>query len=139
MNMATIFPDIEKLFVSAIKTQLQGSTNPVASNVTVATIKPAADVNPYPARIVTVRADGGSLIERDLTRLERLGVNVYAATYADASELARLVESIVRTVRPNGVKLVETSMSPIRVDTASTTAPEHRYMTFEVTVKASDV
>lgn len=136
--MATIFPDIEKLFVSAIKTELQGSTNPVASGVTVATIKPAADVNPYPTKIVTVRADGGAMIERDLTRLERLGINVYASTYANASELARLVESIVRTVRPSGVKLVETSMSPIRVDTASTTAPEQRYMTFEVTVKAAD-
>jgi hypothetical protein len=136
--MATIFPDIEKLFVSAIKSGLQASTNPVASSVTVATIKPAADVNPYPAKIVTVRADGGASLERDLTRLERLGINVYASTYGNASELARLVESIVRTVRPSGVKLVETSMSPIRVDTASTTAPEQRYMTFEVTVKAAD-
>jgi hypothetical protein len=137
--MATIFPDAEKLFISAIKSGLTASSNSVASNVTVSTIKPAADVNPYPQKIVVVRADGGSTLERDLTRLERLGINVYATTYSNASELARLVESIVRSVRPAGVKLVETSMSPTRVDTASTTAPEQRYMTFEITLKASDV
>jgi hypothetical protein len=136
--MATIFPDIEKLFVSAIKSGLQASSSSVSSGVTVATIKPAADVNPYPSKIVTVRSDGGATLERDLTRQEMLGVNVYASTYANASELARIVESIVRSARPSGVKLVETSMSPTRVDTASTTAPEHRYMTFEVTLKASD-
>ena len=137
--MATIFPDVEKLFVAAIKTALQASTSPVASNVTVATIKPAADVSPYPAKIVTIRNDGGATVERDITRSDRLGVNVFADTYANASELARLVESIVRNARPNGVKFVNTSMSPIRVDTDSTTAPEQRYMTFEVTVKAADI
>lgn len=144
MNMATIFPDVEKLFIAAIKTALQASTNPVASGVTVATIKPGADVSPYPTKIVTVRSDGGAQIERDLTRLERIGVNVFTSdaspsvAYSNASELARLVESIIRSARPTGVKLVNTSMSPIRVDTDSTTAPEQRFMTFEITVKAVD-
>lgn len=137
--MATIFPDVEKLVVAVIRDGLDAMSDPFFSDVVVATIKPAADVKPYPSKVVTVRGDGGTALERDITRLERVGVNVYANTYANASEIARTVESIVRAARPDGVKLVSTTLSPIRVDTPSTTAPEQRYMTFELTVKAVDI
>jgi hypothetical protein len=54
-----IFPDIEKVLVRDLKAALTPRTEPYAQNVYVSTIKPAADVKPYPARIVTIRNDGG--------------------------------------------------------------------------------
>ena len=133
--MATIFPDVEKLLVARLKSSLSTSGQSYASNVTVATKKPGAEVTPYPARIVTVRADGGTSIERGLTKSERVGVNVYAANYSDASSLALLVEALMRTFNWGDIKLVNTSMSPVRVDNDG--KEEQRYMTFEIVVKAS--
>lgn len=133
--MATIFPDVEKLLVSRLKDSLQASTKSYASSVTVATKKPGPEVSPYPARIVTVRSDGGSSIERGLTKSERVGVNVYAANYSDASSLALLVDALMRTFNWGDIKLVNTSMSPVRVDNDG--KEEQRYMTFELVVKAS--
>ena len=137
MTMATIFPDVEKLLVSRLKDSFQVSTEPFASNVTVATKKPSAEVSPYPERIVTVRADGGGSLIRGLTKTERIGVNVFAANYADASSLALYVESLMRTYNWGEIKLVDTSMSPVRVDNDA--KEEQRYMTFELIVKATDV
>lgn len=136
--MGTIFPDVEVALRAAIVAGLAGSSNPVASNVTVATIKPAPTVTPYPSRIVVIRSDGAAQKERDITREELVGVNVYANTYGDASNLAALVEAICRSVKAGPIKLIETMMSPTRVDTESTASPEQRYMTLRVTVKASD-
>lgn len=137
--MATIFPDVEKLLVAAIKSGLTASSAPVSNNVTVATVKPASNLSPYPSKIVTVRGDGGAIKVRDLTRTERIGVNVYATTYANASDLARLVESIVRASAGNEIKHVETVLSPARVAESSTDTSEQRYMTFSVVIKATDV
>ena len=133
--MATIFPDVEKLLVSRLKDSLQASSKSYASGVTVATKKPSAEVTPYPARIVTVRADGGGSLVRGLTKSERVGVNVYAANYSDASSLALLVEALMRTFNWGDIKLVDTSMSPVRVNNDG--KEEQRYMTFELVVKAS--
>jgi hypothetical protein len=135
--MATIFPDIEPLLVTLIKNGLTASANPVTSSVTVATKKPAASVNPYPARIVTVRADGGPPVERDLTKAELVGVNVFCNTYSDASTLSLLVDSIIRDGAGGAIKLVESQLSPVRIDNEG--PQEQRYMTFRLVVKATDI
>lgn len=135
--MTTIFPDVEKLIVARLKSALSISTAAYASNVYIATKKPAPDVSPYPNRIVTVRSDGGMPVVRGITRTERIGINVFASTYADASDLARLIEALMRTFNWGDIKLVETSMFPVRVDNQA--KEEQRYMTFELVVKASDV
>lgn len=130
--MGTIFPDVEKVLVAYL--------NQVLSGVTVATVKPAAGTSPYPSKIVTVRSDGGSQRERGITRSELIGVNVYAKTYAGASDLARLVESNIRDAAGvGGIKLVETQLSPTRVVDPSTDTSHQRYMTFSIVTKASDV
>lgn len=127
--MATIFPDIETIVVGYLNTELD-------SAVWVATKKPAPDVTPYPSKIVTVRGDGGSEIEPNLTRTETVGINVFASTYADASDLARQVESLMRTATVSGIKHVSTTRSPIRIDTES--SQEQRYAVFACVVKATD-
>lgn len=137
--MATIFPDVEKLLVAAVKAGLAASSATVSSGVTVATVKPSPTSGAYPAKVVTIRSDGGAQKVRGLTRTERVGVNVYAKTYANASELARVVESVIRDSVGADIKAVETVLSPTRAAEGSTDTSEQRYMSFSVVTKASDV
>lgn len=134
--MTTIYPDVESLLVARIKSSLTALSDPVTSGVTVSVKKPAPDVTPYPAKIVTVRADGGPEISRGLIKSEMIGINVFAGNYADANLLARYVESIVRANAWGEIKMVETTMSPVRVDNEA--KEEQRYMTFRIVVKATD-
>jgi hypothetical protein len=135
--MNTIFPDVEKLLIARIKSLLEASSNPVADNVWVANKKPPADVTPYPGKICTIRSDGGPDTERGLIRAERVGINVYTETVADASELSRLIEALLRSNAWGDVKLIETDMSPMAVPNEG--PQEQRYMTLTVYVKASNL
>ena len=137
--MATIFPDVEVLLISRLKSTRDASTDPVWEDVFVGTIKPHTSTSTYPEKLVVVRSDGGTTRERGLVRTERVGISVYAADYASASHLARLVESSMRTYNYGDIKLVETILSPTRVEEKSTDTDEKRYITFEVTTKASSL
>ncbi len=137
--MATIFPDVEVLLISRLKSSRDASTDPVWAEVFVGTIKPHTSTSSYPEKLVIVRSDGGTTRERGLVRTERVGISVYAADYASASHLARLVESSMRTYNYGDIKLVETILSPTRVEEKSTDTDEKRYITFEVTTKASSL
>jgi hypothetical protein len=136
MNPAVIFPDVEKVLVQAIKIALQNRPETFAQNVYVATKKPAPDKKPYPSRVVTIRSDGGQEIDW-VRKLERVGVSVWCNTYSDASELARLLESLFRTMTGEHIKLTRVVLSPVRVDEAS--EQEARYMTLEVIIKGTDL
>jgi hypothetical protein len=131
---AVIFPDIEKVLVAAIKNELNARSESYAQNVHVSTIKPAADVKPYPSRIVTIRSDGGPKVDW-VRKLERIGINVWADTYADASNLARLIEALSVTLTGDEIKLSRVALSPTRIDEAG--PQEARYLTLELIVKGS--
>jgi hypothetical protein len=135
MNMpAVIFPDIEKVLVAAIKAELSLRTESYAQNVHVSTIKPAADKTPYPARIITIRSDGGPKLDW-VRKIERIGINVWANTYCDASNLARLIEALSVTLTGDEIKLSTVSLSPTRIPEAG--PQEARYLTLELIVKGS--
>jgi hypothetical protein len=131
---AVIFPDIERVLVAAIKAELVARAETYAQNVYVATKKPAADKNPYPARIVVIRSDGGPKLDW-VRKSERIGITIWADTYADASELARLIEALAITLTSDSVKLSQVILSPIRIDEAG--PQECRYITLELITKGS--
>jgi hypothetical protein len=133
---AVIFPDIEKVLVAAIKSELLTRTETYAQNVTVATKKPAPDLSPYPSRIIVIRSDGGPKVDW-VRKIERVGISIWADTYSDASNLARLIEALSVTLTSDGVKLSRVVLSPTRVDEAG--PQEARYMTLELIVKGSDL
>jgi len=133
---SVIFPDVEKVLVAAIAAELSSRSEPVAANVHVSTIKPSPQKTPYPSKIITLRSDGGTHLDH-VRRMERLGLSIFADTYAEASELARLVEAVVRTLTGNEIKLINVVSSPIRIDEKSD--QEHRYMTLEIITKGSDL
>lgn len=133
---AVIFPDVEKVLVAAIKSELANRNEPYAQNVVVATKKPAPDVIPYPSRMVVIRGDGGPELDH-VRKLERVGVSIFCNTYADASDLSRLLEALFRTMTGEQIKLVSVVLSPVRLDEAS--PQEGRYMTLEITTKATNL
>lgn len=129
-----IFPDVEKTFVTGLTSALLDRVEAYAEDVYVATIKPAPDYTPYPSRIVTIRSDGGSELE-EVTRKERVAVTVWCDTYADASDLSRLVAALSKSLTGTDIKAVKLALSPVRVDEKG--SQECRYMVFEVIVKGS--
>lgn len=131
---AVIFPDAEKVLVRDLSAALAARVEPIAADVWVSTIKPAADQNPYPSKIVTIRNDGGPQLDH-VRKLVRIGLTIWADTYQDASELAQLVEALVKQLTGTEIKFVKITMAAVRVDEAG--PQEARYMTFEVILKGT--
>ena len=134
MMPAVIFPDVEKVLVAAVKAELETRTESYAQDVHVSTIKPAADITPYPSRIIVIRGDGGPKLDW-VRKSERVGITIWANSYSDASDLARLIEALSVTMTGEFIKLTQVILSPVRVDEAG--PQECRYMTLELITKGS--
>jgi hypothetical protein len=127
MLPVVVMPDVEAWATGYLRDALAARTEPYASGVTVSTTVP----NPRPARFVTVRRDGGGRVDL-MHEAPRLGVNVWAATEADATDLASLVEGLLLAVRAvDGIAAVSSLSGP------SPVADEQprRYLTFEITMR----
>lgn len=133
----TIFPDLEVLLVSRLSDALNQSGETVAEDVVVSVKKPAPNVTPYPSKIVTIRSDGGIQEERNIVRREAVGVNVYCQDYRTANDLARLVEALLRGLVGGEIKLVEMSLSPVRVDNPA--QEEQRFMTASIVTQSVEM
>ena len=136
--MTTLYPDLELLFVAKLKDAFQASNHPITNGVHISTKKPPPDFTPYPTKIVTIRSDGGPDLERDIMKEEAIGINVYTLDYAEANTLALVTNALMRSIRGDGIKLVETLLSPVRVDNPRE-QEEQRFMTFSVVSKATDI
>lgn len=136
MMPSVIFPDVEKILTVALKNELDNRTEVYTADVHVSTIKPGPDVKPYPRRIVTIRSDGGQKLDW-VRKLERVGINVYADTYADASDLAHLIEALSVSLTGNEIKLSRVALSPTRVNEEG--PQQSRYLVLELTIKGSSL
>jgi hypothetical protein len=134
MNPQVIFPDVEKVLVAGLKAALKERKELCTHGVEISTIKPAPDKKPYPKRIIVIRGDGGPELD-DVRKIERVGVNIWADNYADASDLARITEALMKQLTGAEIKKVEIILSPVRVDEEG--PQEHRYLTLEVTTKGT--
>jgi hypothetical protein len=140
--MPVVFPDVELWATGWLRSALTARAEPYAADVFVSNARPSAEAwtsahpsIPYPARMVTVRRDGGPRL--DVVReAARLGVNVWGKTEQEASDLARLVRALLWSA-PDGdpvCKVTETSgPSPIP------DVQPRRYMTFELVVRGTDL
>ena len=111
MAEVAIFDDIELWACTFLRAKLAARAEAYTSGVVVSNAVPTT----RPARLVTVRRDGGPKIN-PLTEAARIGVNVWAATEADVTDLARLTRAILSGATGQGPvkKVTETSgPSPI--------------------------
>ena len=129
-----IFPDIEKVLVGALTTAIGARPESYAQDVVISTIKPSPGVTPYPSRIITIRGDGGPELDY-VRKQERVGITIWADSYADASNLARLVEALVKGLTGEYIKLIDINLSPVRIDEAG--PQECRYITIQCITKGT--
>lgn len=125
---AILFPDAELWAIAALRSALATRTETYVTGVKVSNAVPTT----RPARLVTVRRDGGA--SDGLFDRPRLGVNVWAATEQDCADLTRLVVALLFVAPGDGVcvRLVQVGgPSPIP------DAQPRRFMTFEATLRGS--
>lgn len=127
---AVLFPDGEVWAITYLKAALLA--RPVgetfADNVTVSNVVPTT----MPARMVTIRDDGGP--RQAVTKTVAFGVNVWAATDADCSALARLVVALFEASPSSGpVVAHESTSGPYRVIEES--LKPHRYASVDLRVR----
>lgn len=123
-----IYPDIEKTLVAYLEGVLD-------SDVRVGTIKLAGDAE-QPAKQVLVQVTYSN-DRTPVTRFAGVVVDIFADTYAEASDLAFLVEAYLREATGEHIKKVELIAGPARI--AEETAQQRRTISLEVTVKGSDL
>jgi hypothetical protein len=91
-----LFVDAEAWAAGYLRTALAARSEAYKTGVVVGTTVPRT----RPARLVTVRRDGGAPAE--VFDVPRFGVNVYAATEEDVSDLAALVAALLRIAPGDG-------------------------------------
>ena len=111
MAEVAIFDDVELWLCTFLRSKLTARPEAYTTGVVVSNAVPKT----RPARFVTVRRDGGPKVN-PLQEVARVGVNVWAATEADATNLARLTRAILSGATSQGPvrRVTETSgPSPI--------------------------
>lgn len=121
--------DAELWWTGWLRTALAARAEPYAAGVKVDHVAP----NPLPARLVTFRRDGGPRVDF-LHSIVRLGINVWAMTEKDVTDLAGLVEGLVLSVRTVGpVESVRSVSGPSPVPDSQ----PHRFFTVEAITRGA--
>lgn len=127
MRPAIVWPDLELWAIDYLESRLADRTEPFAQDVDVRNLVPKT----MPARLVTVRDDGGG--RDDVTKSASLGVNVWAANPFDCSNLARLVTAFFEDAAGHGpVKAHLSTSGPYPVPEDS--GKPHRYLSVDLVV-----
>lgn len=132
--MSIVLPDVVALTIAHVRASLATRAEPFASDVWVSNATPAdpdGSTRRDP-RMVIVRGDGGSRIG-DVRGLARLGLNVWAETDADATDLANLVSAIVSGMA--GIGPVRRATATLPADVTGEDGHARRYLTAELVIR----
>lgn len=131
MTTPVLFPDVELWATGWLRDALAGRTEPYAQDVYVGNSVPS----PRRDRMVTFRRDGGPRLDQ-VRELARVGVNVWATSERDATDLARLVAALLWAA-PDGAPVLRAQQvsgpSPIPDE------QPRRFMSFELTVRGTNL
>lgn len=122
-----IFADIEKTIYSALHAAFPTTR--------VATKKAPADAQPSEQIVLTV-AYGNEKSVSPVLRYAGVVVDIYADGYDRASTLALQAAAVLQTVTGSSIKKVSITSGPVRM--GSDTGQEHRAISAEVVVKATN-
>jgi hypothetical protein len=132
-NPVQIFPDLSSWASDYLRTAIAARPEPYASSVTVTGYWPEGKA--MPARLVTVRDDGGPRVAPVMKRVS-LAVNVWAATEADCSDLSLLVAALLEDAAGSGPVIAhDGSTGPVRVRDST----PHRYLTADLLVQGEQL
>lgn len=127
-----LFPDVEAHTITYLRDALAARPEAYTSGVWVGNLLPQV----RPTRAVLVRDDGGPTLG-DVRAVARLGINVYAATEPDVSDLANLVSALVGGMADGAPVVKASTTRPYSVtDDAGT---PHHYFTAELWVRGTNL
>lgn len=127
LRPSILWPDVKAWAVTYLSTSLAVRSEPFAEDVQVRTNVGST----MPDRLVTVRDDGGP--RSSVTRTPSIGVNVWAVTDEDASDLARLVMALLEAAAGDGpVVAVTDTFGPYEVVEES--GKPHYYLSADLVV-----
>ena len=129
---AVLFGDVEAWAITYLKGSLAARSEPFASDVWVGNLLPKT----RPVRAVLVRDDGGPVLG-DVRAVARLGVNVFASTLPDVSDLANLVSALIGGAADGKPVVRATTTRPYSV-TDEAGAPR-MYFTAELTIRGTSL
>ena len=133
MNPIIVFPDVELWATEYLRFVLSARPEPYTNGVYVSNTIPGT----RRPRMVIVRRDGGPRL--DLVReAARLGVQVWSETDRDATDLARLTAALLWAA-PNGDPILRVTQSAGPTPVADLSGKPIRYMTFELTVRGTEI
>lgn len=120
-------PDVELWSTGWLRTALAARSESYAADVFVSNRVP----NPRYDRMVTIRHDGGPRVDM-LHQVSRIGVNVWGTTEKEVTDLARLAEGLLLSVRASPpVVYVESMSGPSPIEDAQ----PRRYFVVEVVMR----
>lgn len=132
-----LFDDIELVTTTALRAALTARAEPYTDDVYVSISSPAdpATGEPEtPARMVTIRRDGGPRVSQ-VRDQARIAVNVWADTEQECNDLARMTAALLWAM-PDGDPIVRVEQT-----SGPSTIPDDRprkYMTFDVDHRGAD-
>lgn len=129
--LAVVWPDVEAAAITYLKAALTARAESYASGVTVMNKVPTT----RPARMVLVRDDGGPALG-DVRATARMGIQVWAATTADAADLAALVVALIMAW-PNGSATVLRASASRPFPIADESGNTYRYLTADLTIRGT--
>lgn len=133
--MSVIFPDIEKIIIAYLNTRFASIGSELSTGVRVAVSKTPPD-EVQPSKEIVITAAYANEVNF-VTKNASVTIEVYASDYSVASDLALLVEAVIRDVVGDHVKAAEVSIGPTRIIEKGT--QEKRYLDVSLVVKGTDL
>lgn len=127
-----IFPDVEAWAITYLRGALAARSEPFTAGVWVGNLLPQT----RPQRAVLVRDDGGPTLG-DVRAVARLGINVFAGTEPDVSDLANLVSALIGGSADGKPVVRATTTRPYSV-TDDAGQPRH-YFTAELIIRGESL
>ena len=125
-----LLPDVEAAIITALRARLDARPEYSAGEVWIGNVLPS----PVPAYAILVRNDGGSFLG-DVRATVRVGVNVFAPTLEDASDLANLTAALLQATEGDGpIRKVRVTLTPYRMN--DETGHPRMYLITEITFRS---
>ena len=127
-----IFPDVEAWAIGYLRGALAARQESFAAGVWVGNLLPAA----RPKQAVLVRDDGGPVLG-DVRAVARLGINVFAQSEADVSDLANLVSALLGASADGAPVVKATTTRPYSV--TDDAGQPRQYFTAELIIRGTNL
>ena len=128
-----LFPDVELWLANYLRAVFVDRVEPYTTGVYVSNTVPST----RRPRMVVVRRDGGPRLDV-IREVARVGVNVWAETEQDATDLARITAALI-WASPDGNPVLRVRQTTGPTPITDVSGKPIRYMTYEITLRGTEI